>query len=333
MNYETRIRRGDSESKMIIEESVMHNANIRPAVPPTHALRCLEVWSGNQKFENAISVPGIDAWVVSQPYAGAIGGGDIHYVSLCGGGKIARFIVADVAGHGEPVSALALKLRALMRRHINKLDQTRFVRSLNKEFAELAGGGTFATAVLMSYFAPTDQLVICNAGHPPPLWYRSKTSTWQVLRHDIRDRLKRASNLPLGIVEPTSYHQFVVQLDVSDLVLVYTDALIEATNAAGRQLRESGLLNLVSRLDAKDPNRLCRSLLDAVADYHNHAPSEDDATLVLLHHNAADPPKQSLGEKMHVMSKMLGLNWPLIGRSTPSFPDSRVTAGNGAKGE
>jgi sigma-B regulation protein RsbU (phosphoserine phosphatase) len=282
-------------------------ANPPADTQPARVMRCMEIWGGNQAIDSGLSVPGIDAWVVSQPYGGGLAGGDIHYVSMCGGGRIARFMVADVSGHGEAVSDTASKLRLLMRRHINKLNLTEFIRALNKEFTALARDGTFATAVLTTYFAPTDQLIICNAGHPPPLWYSIKNRSWQVLRHDIPGRLEQAANLPLGIVEPTNYYQFAVQLEVGDLLLVYTDAVIEVTDSDGKQLGESGLLEILARIAPERPERFCKSLLDAVAAYHDQASWEDDTTLVLLHHNGADPPRQSLGEMMRVLGKMVGL--------------------------
>jgi len=168
--------------------------------PAAHALQCMEIWGGNQAHDSGVSVPGIDAWVYSVPHAGGRAGGDIHYVSMCGGGKISRFAVADVSGHGEHVDALAVKLRSLMRRYINTLNQARFARALNEEFGRLAEGGTFATAVLATYYAPKDHLVVVNAGHPSPLWYRSTVGTWQKLVPETARRTDEVANLPLGII-------------------------------------------------------------------------------------------------------------------------------------
>ncbi len=89
----------------------------------------MEVWGGNGAIHNAISVPGIDAWISSDPYEGNAYGGDIHSVSMCGAGRISRFAIADVAGHGAAVGELAHRLRSLMRKYINTLDQTRFARA------------------------------------------------------------------------------------------------------------------------------------------------------------------------------------------------------------
>jgi serine phosphatase RsbU (regulator of sigma subunit) len=267
----------------------------------------MEIWGGNGAFDSALSVPGIDAWVYSQPYAGDPRGGDIHYVSTCGHGQVARFVVADVAGHGQTVGELAGTLRTLMRKHINQLDQTKFVQALGREFSALAETGAFATSLLASYFAGTDHLVLCNAGHPRPLWYRASDSSWHLAKHDIAHRVETVQNLPLGVVPDTEYYQFAVKLDKGDLVLIYTDSLIEAMNADGKPLGEEGLLALARSLDPARPETFNRELLAAVAEYRNQAPPEDDVTAVLLHHNAADPPKQSMVEMVKVLGKMMGL--------------------------
>lgn len=270
-------------------------------------LECMEIWGGNEAVQSAISIPGIDAWIFSHPFAGDKKGGDVHYVSTCGHGEIDRFAVFDVSGHGDSVGNLSGRLRSLMRKHINKLDQTRIVRSLNSEFTNLAKEERFATGILASYHAPTDHLVTVNAGHPAPLWYRVETDTWRELRYGMPNCVEELTNLPLGVIDSTSYHQFAVKLDKGDLVLIYTDAIIEAESPAGELLGSAGLLKLVRGIDAHDPGSFCTRLLECVATHRGHNPPEDDLTILLLHHNAANPPKQRLGDKMKVLGKMLGI--------------------------
>lgn len=273
----------------------------------THALQCMEIWGGNAAFDSAVAVPGIDLWVTSVPHAGDNHGGDLHYVSTCGSGRIARFAVADVSGHGSSAARLGDRLRGLMRKYINELDQTRFIRALNREFLGLSEGVRFATALLVSYFAPTDHLVVCNAGHPSPLWYRRAEGAWSVLRHDMPDTADRIRNLPLGIVAPTSYYQFAVRLEPGDLVLLYTDWLIEAAGPDGKLLGEVGVLRLLNGLDASDPATLNRRLMEAVARFRGGTPPDDDVTLVLLHHNAAEAPRMTAANLIRVLGKMAGL--------------------------
>ncbi len=273
-----------------------------------HAVTCMEIWGGNAAINNAVSTPGIDAWVFSQPYRGHTGGGDIHYVSMCASGRISRFVIADVSGHGTEAAETSKLLRDLMRRNINTVDQTKFARALNDAFQMVGSAdGRFATALLATYFAPTDQLILCNAGHPRPLWYRADRGKWSTLHHDTEGSMTEASDLPLGVIEPTSYRQFAVHLSRGDLVLVMTDGLMESRNADGRMLGEQGLLELVRELDVSRPEALGAALLERVEQFRGGAPADDDITLALLHHNAANPPAYSLGTHVKSIAKMMGL--------------------------
>lgn len=275
-------------------------------------LGCMEVWGGSRAIETSASVPGIDLFVRSLPHEGGEAGGDVHYVSLCGGGCIARFVLADVAGHGTGVSRVAEVLRELVRKNINTVDQSSFTEQIGDEFARLAEGGTFATAVLASYFAETDHLVLTNAGHPRPLYWRAATGAW-VLLHEGAEGVEMArsardvgvANLPLGIVEPTSYHQYAVRLGLGDLVVLYTDALSEATDADGRQLGEEGLLALAREVGGEDPAGIGRALLERVDAHRGGRGPGDDETIVVLRHNGANPPHRSLPERVRTWGRML----------------------------
>ena len=277
------------------------------ATPPLQSIECMEILGGNHADCRRVAVPGMDAWLVSEPHAGQHQGGDIHYISTCAGARISRFAVADVAGHGEAVAQLAQRLRQLMRKHINRVNQTRFARRLNTEFTAAAADESFATAVLATYFNPTNHLIVCNAGHPPPLWYRSAARTWEPLSHDSPRTVPRVSNLPLGVIEPTHYFQFAVELAVGDVVLVYTDALPEARDPAGRLLGQQGLLDLVQQLDAGELDALGRQLLERLAAYRGGTPADDDLTLLLLQRNGHRWPHHSLRDMVRVVGKMMGL--------------------------
>src|SRR4051812_30709903 len=209
-----------------------------PPPPGRHTMQRMEIWGGNQAVESVVSTPGLDVWVYSRPYLGPARGGDVHYVSLCGGGIVTRMIVADVSGHGESVAEFSGSLRGLMRKNINRKSQARLVMALNQQFAALAQLRRFATPVVAPHLPHRDRLALCNAGHPRPLWYRAAPREWTLLTPQVGEPTPGASNLPLGLDDATPYDQFAVQLGRGDLVVLYTDALIEASDAAGQMLGE-----------------------------------------------------------------------------------------------
>lgn len=281
--------------------------------PAPHVLACMEVWGGNGPVNAAVSVPGIDAAVTCRPWRAGASGGDIYYLSNCLAGAISRFVLADVAGHGEGSDALARSLRKLMRRHINTPDQSAFARALNEEFARLDTSGRFATALLATYFAPTDHLIICSAGHPHALLYRAAKRRWRLLRPDgdganLRRSADEAGipNLPLGVLSPTPYEQFTIRLEPHDAVVLYTDALIEARAADGAQFGENGLLDLAAALGEPTADFGERLTLAAAANAPN-AELDDDATVLLLRHNATDPSAPSMRERLEAIGRLIGL--------------------------
>jgi phosphoserine phosphatase RsbU/P len=251
----------------------------------TKSMQCMEIRGGNQAVEEVLDAPGLREWVYSCPYGSAAGGGDVHYLSLCASGTISRLILADISGHGAAVAEVAEALRTLMERNINVGDQTQLVQSLNRQFAEIDGMQRFATAVVATYLTVDESLTISNAGHPRPLWWRSETSSWGLLGSAIGD----VGNLPWGLDDQTLYQQFSVQLGRGDLILFYSDAMIEATDREGRQLGEEGLLTLAQTFDAGDPVQTGRALLESVAAHRGGREADDDLTIVAWLHIGNDP--------------------------------------------
>ncbi len=270
-------------------------------------LRCMEIWGGNSDIEERLQLPGIDAWVYATAHGDTRSGGDVHYVSTCGSGSIVRFAVADVAGHGEAVSYLGSRLRALMRKYINTLDQSRFARELNGELAGTARGGRFATALLTTLHVRSRRLLVCNAGHPRPLRYRSATDRWELLDILAGEEPAAAGNLPLGIAAPTSYAQTALDLDTGDQLVLYTDALIDSPAPDGSRLGEHGLLQLAAGLPRSDAVTTGRALVGAVDALRGLEPLADDCTVVVMQLLEQQPPQPDLRERVVVMAKMLGL--------------------------
>jgi hypothetical protein len=71
-------------------------------------------------------------WVHSRPLEPAPKGGDLYYLAVCSKGLLSRVALADVAGHGQAVSATAATLRDLVRKHMNALDQGVLMQEMNE---------------------------------------------------------------------------------------------------------------------------------------------------------------------------------------------------------
>jgi phosphoserine phosphatase RsbU/P len=266
-------------------------------------MQCMEVWGGSQLTAAGVEFGGLDAWVYSKPYGQAQSGGDVYYASSCATGRISRLLLADVSGHGKAVAATAADLRTLMRRFVNRLDQTEFVRLLNQQFAALSQDGSFATAIVTTFFAPSRRMTVCNAGHPRPLMYRAEQQRWDFLGHHGASVKSTPSNIPLGILDVSEYEQFDVELEPGDCVVSYTDALIESRDADGEMLGEAGLLRIMRALGDVDPHRLIDTLLKEIAGRYPENLSDDDVTVLVVQATGRQP-RHSLGEKLGALIRL-----------------------------
>ena len=246
-------------------------------------LACLEIKGGNERADYSIELPGMAAWVCCRPMAPATRGGDLHYLSVCSQGFVSRIALADVAGHGEEVSAAAGRLRDLLRRHANEWDQSDVVRELNDSFLAGASGMEYATALVLSHYSGSSEMLFTNAGHLPPLWYRADAKEWSFLSEST-PYARQIADLPLGLIRGTPYSQTAVQLGWDDLLVLYTDGITESTDASGAQLEPAGLLALARALPPGSPVETGQRLLAGLETFRGSRPAEDDETLLVLHH-------------------------------------------------
>ena len=254
-------------------------------------MQCMEVWGGNEAASNAVSMPGLDVWVHSSPLEGSKSGGDVHYVSSCATGRVTRIVVADISGHGETVSHIAIQLRGLMRRHVNFVSQSSFVHALNREFVKRSGSNIFATAIVATYWAPKHELVICNAGHPRAARFCARRNEWEVLVPS--NSIEGLVDLPLGVASSTDYGHLRLGLEDEDLVLFHTDSLTEVVNQEGRRLGEAGLVGILNTMCVAsgplDPAVVIGRVLDEIRVFNGGRALDDDITMLLLSRNDAAP--------------------------------------------
>lgn len=281
-----------------------------------YRMTCMEVWGGNEPTDRGVVMPGLNVWVLSRPLGGA--GGDVHYVSTCATGRITRLLLADVAGHGREVADVADSLRTLMRANVNYMEQGRFLQALNEEFTELAEAGRFATAVVATYWSPTRYAVLSNAGHPRPMLFRAKERSWCIVESGPGH--EAMSNIPLGIAPPATYDLVDLSLRQDDLLLFYTDAVVEALNpATGSRLGEVGMRELLADVDVADPATILPKLAAKLADFRGGHPPDDDLTLMLLTPNGIRPAR-TIGDWITIAGRAWNLLLESLRRRNAPFP-------------
>src|SRR5271163_3059395 len=273
---------------------------------PAHRLACAQVWGGNNIADLTVEVPGLMGWVHSRPLYPAATGGDVYYLGVCSKGLLSRVVLADVAGHGQVVSATALTLRNLLRKHMDAVDQSVLMQEMNEAFRREDDPKEvqYATAAVLGYCCTTGELIFTNAGHPPPLWYHATEKTWHWLRDETPYRETRVEGVPLGLIPGTDYLQSAVRLGPGDFLVLYTDGLTESTNEAGLELGYHGILGLAESLLLKtetSSSAMGQALLSAVRNFRGRSPVLDDESMVVLQQtmdNKAPYASQSIASEL-----------------------------------
>jgi hypothetical protein len=255
-------------------------------------LMCAETFGGNREIHTTFHMPGARGQLFSKPSDGRKGG-DVHYLSICSNGLMSRFLLADVAGHGEAVAAVSGELHRLVRRYGSALDHRKLLIDLNRWLvqAELV---QLVTAAAFTYEGPARILYYSYAGHPPAWYYRSKERRWSRLSEDMaaegkggRSRPARVSaelsDLPLAISAETGYSRGRLRVTPGDLLLVVTDGILEAPNPGQTLFGDEGVERFLSSQTSADPDELAAQLLETLRRHTApHALEHDDVSFLLI---------------------------------------------------
>jgi GAF domain-containing protein len=214
------------------------------------------------------TLPSAAGWQVSHYYSPSGRTevcGDFYDAVALGDGRLVLF-VGDVMGRGVAAAAAMAQVRAAVRAY-TVVDPTPEVvmRKLDLMFAQY-GRDQLVTLVYMVANPERDELLVANAGHPPPL----------ILRRDLGiEQLPLAGGPPLGAAAGRR-GQSTVRLSPGDTLLAFTDGLVERRDEDIDQGLER-LQRSLPTLDQPDLSAALARLVEGTRD-----PSQDDDVAALV---------------------------------------------------
>ena len=184
------------------------------------------------------------------------------------------FAVADVAGKSIPAAMLMATFQASLKTlSTAQVPLTELAANMNKYACSNSQGGLrFTTAFLSEYDAARRSFYYINAGHNNPILRRA---SGQIERLDV-------GGLPFGIMPEAKYEAATVTLAPDDWLIVFTDGLIEAENAAQQEYGEARLLFELEQGKSSTPAEMLKRLMAAVDLFVGNTPQHDDVTCMLL---------------------------------------------------
>jgi sigma-B regulation protein RsbU (phosphoserine phosphatase) len=186
------------------------------------------------------------------------------------------FMLGDVSGKGVAASMLMVHLHAMFRSLISVgMPLKCMLEHASRVFSESTLPTQYATLVCGR--AQIDGRVeICNAGHPHPLLVRGG----KVIAVE-------ASGLPVGMFHDEEFPVAELRLDRGESLVLYSDGVSEATDAAGVEYGVERLRRLIGGSGEVGPAELIAACREDVAGFRNGAQTTDDVTMLVVGRLAA----------------------------------------------
>jgi hypothetical protein len=208
-------------------------------------------------------------------------GGDYCDVFNGGGGRTA-VVIGDISGKG--ISAALLM--ALIHGAIQSISWTRSAddhelasRSLNALLCRKTATERYSSLFWGYYEPDSSTLHYVNAGHPPPILFRRNgNGDFELLR------LERGGPV-LGLLPEGQYEQGEQSIMANDLLVAFSDGIVEAPNAANEEFGEARLIKVVRDAWNSSPENIRDAVLTAVRTFIKESPVADDQTLVIARFN------------------------------------------------
>jgi sigma-B regulation protein RsbU (phosphoserine phosphatase) len=85
----------------------------------------------------------------------------------------------------------------------------------------------------------------------------------------------------MGLLPGARYIQAEVRVEEGDLLVVYSDGILEAENARGDEFGEEGVIATIAKHANTAPGEICAAVLEDVRLFLAGAPPQDDQTLLI----------------------------------------------------
>ncbi len=190
------------------------------------------------------------------------------------------FAIGDVAGKGISAALLMATIQSTMRTQLSAMDgngpgaeslsTARLVANLNRQLYATTAPEKYATFYFALYEEPAHSLKYTNAGHLAPILLRGG---------DVH--CLGSTGTVVGAFPFARYEERSVPLDRGDIVVAYTDGVVEPENAYGEMFGEERLKDLLVKYSSADSSEIIARAMEAVNEWTGTSELQDDMTMVV----------------------------------------------------
>ena len=212
-----------------------------------------------------------DIYALMRP-AKEVGGDfyDFYFIN----NDVLSIVVADVSGKGIPAALFMMRSKSILKSYAEAgIAVADIFTNANYSLCEGNDTGMFVTAWMGFVNLKTGQVKFANAGHNPPVIKR-KDGTYEYL--------KSKAGFVLAGMDGIAYKEQETVLEPGDEIFIYTDGVVEATNANTILFGEDRLKESLDKYCQEDAENMCKAVLEDVDQFVGEAPQFDDITMLSL---------------------------------------------------
>lgn len=198
-------------------------------------------------------------------------GGDHYDVIRFDDNRVA-ITVGDVSGKGAPAALYAALASGIIRtRATRKYPPAEMLELVNRTLQQRPIASQYIALVYAVFDPASGQLTLANAGLPYPIHVHGDDSSYLDL-----------SGIPLGLFSHSTYRERTLELEENDIVVFYTDGIVERRNGDGEEYGLRRLAAAVLGHRREPPAEILRSIQTELEEFTGGRPAGDDQTMIVM---------------------------------------------------
>ncbi len=219
-----------------------------------------------------VSVEGLE--LLAEYRAAYTVGGDFYDVFWVSEDRLAVFI-GDISGKGVAAALLMARISSELRvAALAHVEPTAVLTSMNEAILASGQPELFFTAIYLTFDVKTGEVILANAGHPSPYRFFSSGGV---------EAITDGASSAIGILDDPGFESTTFTLGHGDSLVLYTDGVIEASDARGELYGTQRLEACLHGTRSARPNEIAERILRSVEEYATDADAADDLTLFIAH--------------------------------------------------
>jgi serine phosphatase RsbU (regulator of sigma subunit) len=219
-------------------------------------------------------VPLMDGWEFAASWQPArTVSGDFYDFIPAGDGSL-YFVIADVTDKGMPAALFMALSRSLVRASIDQsVTAAKAITKANHLICSDSSLSMPVTLFLAHLDPHSGKISYVNAGHHPPLFFQCKTKETTKLTR---------TGIFLGFEQDAIFHEKSIGLESGDLILFYTDGVLDAYNQQEEEFGMERFETLVKQNCDQPASALLTVIKEEISEFIGDVPQYDDLTLMAI---------------------------------------------------